>query len=304
MSIKTSFKMLLNRFDIIGEILLFLVVFIVLLCSLGAIFIQPIIQSAMDLGLVNKISDFFTSILTINDINVIYDKGREIFDTIKHIFVGDEGIIFKTVAVPLLFYVIFNLFGNWYELPLCKVLDARMSSNAKLSLMGKVISLSGKSSLYVLVKLLFTIITDSIIFLIMWGSYLLLKLSSMTFFVPFVELLILLALVSLRKCFTITWNQNIIVGDKKIFSALWISAKEGFTHFIGAFTRYFVCWLVIYVANGLMALLTFGVGLIISIPASILFIKIFEMVAYYSWHNKRFYLDGNKIVDLSETPKQ
>lgn len=303
MSIKTSFKMLLNRFEIIGEILLFLLIFIILLCSLGAIFIQPIIQSAMDLGLVNKISELFTSILSRNEIDIIYANGREVLDTIKHIFIGDEGIIFKTVAVPMLFYVIFNLFGNWYELPLCKVLDARMSANAKLSLIGKVVSLSGKSSLYVLVKLLFSIVTDVVIFLAMWGSYLLLKLFSMTFFVPFAELLVLLLLISFRKCFTVTWTQNIIIEGKKIFPALGKSIKDGFCHFGGVFTRYFICWLIIYVFNGLMSLLTFGVGLIVSVPASILFIKIFEMVAYYSWNNKRFYLDTNKIVDPLETSK-
>ncbi len=300
MSIKISLRMLLNRFEMIGEIMLFLLVFAVLFCSLGAIFVQPIIQSAVDLGLGKNISDFFASILSRNEIAVIYENGQGIVETVKQIFVGKEGIIFETVAVPVLLFVIFNLFANMYELPLCKVLEGRMSSNAKLSLMGNVISLAGKSSLYVLVRLLFTVITDVIFFFIMWGGYKLLTLSSMTLLIPFVLLLLFFTLISLRRCFIVVWIENIVIGKMKIFPALAQSAKSGFGHFWSVFSRYFVCWLIVYVFNGLMALLTFGVGLIISIPASVLFLKIFEMTAYYSWNNMRFYLDGNTIIG----PKQ
>ncbi len=297
MSIKISLKMLFNRFEMIGEILLYLVIFAVLLCSLGAIYIQPVIQSAMDLGLVQTVTDFLTSILTRSDLMTIYEKVKDILDTVKHIFVGEEGLIFRTVIVPVLFFITFNLFANMYELPLCKVLEGRMSSNAKLSLMGNVISLSGRSALYVLVKLLFTAITDAIIFFAMWGSYKLLRLSSLNLMIPFVLLLIFFVLISLKRCFIVTWIQNIVIGKRKIFPAFGMSVKDGFGHFKTAFPRYFICWLIIYVANGLMGLLTFGVGLIVTIPTSILFLKIFEMTAYYTWHNMRFYLDGNTIID-------
>lgn len=175
-----------------------------------------------------------------------------------------------------------------------------MSSNAKLSLMGNVISLSGKSVLYVLVRLLFTIISDIIFFFIMWGSYKLLKLSSMTLLIPFFELLLFMALISLRRCFSVIWIENIVIGKMKIFNAFAQSTKSGFKHFGSVFSRYFVSWLIIYVFNSLMTILTFGVGLIISIPTSILFLKILEMTAYYSWHDMCFYLDGNTIVGVSE----
>lgn len=300
MSIKNSFKLLLNRFDIVGGILLFLLIFFVLFCGLGAIYVQPILQAAIDLDFKDGVVQFYSAVLSKSEYEVIFDRVKDIIITIKSIFIGDEGLILKTVLVPVLFFVTFNLLCNMYELPLCKVLEARMSSNAKISLIGNVISLSGKSVVYVLVKLLFTVITDSIIVLAMWQIYKLLLLSSMILLLPFVELFVLLVLISLKKCFTVTWVPNMIVGEKNIFKAFGKSIKDGFRHFWSTFAGHFVCWLIVLVVNILMALLTFGVGLIVSIPVSILFIKLLEMTSYYSWHGKRYYLDGSTIVG----PKQ
>ena len=279
---------------------MFLLIFFVLFCGLGAIYVQPIIQAAVDLDFNEGVVQFYSAVLSKSEFEIILDRIKDILINIKSIFIGDKGLILKTVLVPVLFFLTFNLLCNMYELPLCKVLEARMSANAKISLIGNVISLSGKSAVYVLVKLLFTLIADAIIVLAMWGSYKLLLLSSMPLLIPFVELLVILVLISLKKCFTVTWVQNMIVGEKNIFKAFGKSTKDGFSHFWSTFAGHFVCWLIVIVVNVLMALLTFGVGLIVSVPVSILFIKLLEMTSYYSWNNKRYYLDGSTIVG----PKQ
>lgn len=301
MSIKNAFKLLLNRFEIVGEILLFLFIMVVLFCGLGAIFVQPIIQAAMDSSLNSDIIDLYSVVLNNGTVNeTILDKIKDILFTIKSIFIGDEGIILKTFIVPILCFIIFNLLVHMYELPLCKVLEARMSSNAKISLFGNVISQSGKSAVFVLVKLLFTVFTDALIFLVMWGAYKLLIMSSMPLLIPFVEILLLLMLLSLRRCFVATWVQEMVIGDRQIFRALAKSTKNGFGHFRNIFAGHFVCYLLAIVINGLMALLTFGVGLIISIPVTIMFFKLLEMTAYYTWNDKRYYLDGSRIVGIEQ----
>lgn len=300
MSIKNALKILFNRFEIVGEILLFLLILTIAVCGLGAIYVQPIIRAAIDLDFNKYLLDFVNSIFSQSSLDVIIDKGKEILVLVKHIFIGKEGVIFSTFIAPVLFFVTFNLLSNMYELPLCKVLEARMSSNAKISLMGNVISLSGKSALYVLVKLLFTIICDSIICLAMWGAYELTVAIDAPLLIPFAEVFVVLILVSFRKCFTVNWSQNIIIGEKKIFPSFFASVKSGFGHFWYTFSSYFVCCLMAFVLNSLMALLTFGVGLIISIPMTMLFFKTLEMTAYYKWNKKRYYLDGHTIIDEQE----
>lgn len=297
MSIKNSLKLLFNRFGLVGEILLFLLVFAALFCGLGAILVRPVVEAAIDLDLSGVIKDFYEALLSGSGASVLIRKAAGVFATIKSIFIGEEGIIFSTFIVPFLLYVFFDMFFNMYQLPLCKVLDARMSSNAKLSLMGNVISLSGKSAIFVLVNLVFCTITDAVIFVVMWGCYKLLTSASLILVIPFAELLILIVLASLRKCLTITWVEEMVIGGRNVFSAFANSARDGFKRFVPTYGRLFVVMLIVIVVNVLMAVLTFGVGLIVSVPATMLLIKLTEMTAYYGWHNKRYYLDGHTIVE-------
>ena len=298
MSIKNAFKLLFNRFEIVGEILLYLFIMLVVFCGLGAIFVQPIIQATIDSDINADIVQFYSTIInnTAGGTESILSRLKEILRTVKGIFIGEEGIIFKTFYVPILCFVVFNLLFHMYELPLCKVLEARMSSNAKISLMGNVISQSGKSAIFVLVKLLFIILTDSIILFTMWGAYKILRMYSLPLLIPFVWLLLILLLLSFRKCFTITWVQRMVIGEKQIFKAFGASIRDGFGHFRTTFAGHFVCYLLAFVVNGLMALITFGVGLIISVPVTIMYFKLLEMTSYYSWNGKRYYLDGQRIV--------
>lgn len=300
MSLKNSFKMMLNRFGIVGEILLFLLIFLVVFCGLGAIYIQPVIQAAVDLHLNEQIIGLYDALLSGSPFSEILENGSNVLTTIKNIFINDNGIVFKTFIVPILFFVTFNLFSNMYELPLCKVLEARMSANAKLPLINNVISLSGKSALYVLVKLLFVIIADTLILLVAYGAYRLVLLTSATLLVPFVVILVILAMTSLKNCFTVTWEQHIIIGEKSYFPALFESTKDGFKHFWITFAGYFVSLVFAIALNGLLAILTFGVGLVISAPVTILYMKFLQMTAYYHWNNKRYYLDGRRIVSPEE----
>lgn len=296
MSIKNALKILFNRFGIVGEILLFLLIFAIVFFGLGAIYIQPVIQAAVDLDLHQYVMNFYNAVFSGEGMEAISDSIKDIAAVIKNIFVNDNGIVFKTFIVPILVFVTFNLFSKMYELPLCKVLEGRMSSNAKLSLMNNVIGLSGKSALYVLVKLLFAIVSDIVILLAVWGSYKLILLTSMTLLIPFTIIFVLVLLLSLKGCFTITWEQHIIIGEKRIFVSFGKSVKDGFKHFGITFAGYFLSWIMVIAVNGLLALLTFGVGLIVSIPVSMLFFKLLQMTAYYKWNGKRYYLDGNRIV--------
>lgn len=296
MSIKNAFKIVLSRFEIVGEILLLLFIMLLVFCGLGAIYVQPILRAAVDLNLSEAIANIFSTFFSGGTFSDVFTSIKEVFVLVKQIFIRDEGIVFDTFVVPFLFFITFILLFNMHELPLCKVLEARMSSNAKISLMGNTISLSGKSALYVLVKLLVVAISDAIIFTVLFGCYKLFSLLSITFFIPFALLLLYLVLISIRKCFTITWVQEIVVGEKKIFPAFAESVKSGFSHFWYTFAGYFVCLIISITVNGLMALLTFGVGLIVSIPVTLLFFKSLEMTAYYSWKGKRYYLDGHRIV--------
>lgn len=298
MSIKNAFKILFNRFEIVGEILLFIVIMLLVFCGLGAIFVQPIIQAAVDSNLNNEITQFYSSLLNSegNIVETFINGISEIMGTVRGIFVSDRGLILKTTLVPIAFFVTFNFLFHMYELPLCKVLEARMSSNAKISLLGNTISLSGKSAIFALVRLLFVIVADAVFFLIIWGSYKLLVLASAPLMIPFIELLLLLLYLSLRKCFMSTWVQHMTIGETKIFRAFAQSVKDGFGHFRITFSGYFVCYLIVFVLNFLMALLTFGVGLIVSIPVSLMYFAVLEMTAYYKWNNKRYYLDGQRII--------
>ncbi len=55
-------------------------------------------------------------------------------------------------------------------------------------------------------------------------------------------------------------------------------------------------WTLIIAVNMLVGLFTFGAGLILTVPLSLLFVNVLNMTVYYGKNGRRYYTDSATVV--------
>ena len=58
------------------------------------------------------------------------------------------------------------------------------------------------------------------------------------------------------------------------------------------FSLFFIVWLIAFALNVFVGIFTFGVGLLVSAPATMFFINLVNMTFYYGRAGKSYYVDG------------
>ena len=129
----------------------------------------------------------------------------------------------------------------------------------------------------------------------MYGLYLLLA-DAAKLIVPFALMLFNILYTALRYSVKALWAPAVVVGDKKVFAGLHYAVRRGFKRFGSIYSVFFVAWVLIYALNILVALLTLGAGLLLTVPMSMVFISILDMTLYYRDNDKRYYLDDNTVT--------
>ncbi|MBP5243027.1 MAG: hypothetical protein J6Z36_04985, partial [Clostridia bacterium] len=93
------------------------------------------------------------------------------------------------------------------------------------------------------------------------------------------------------------WMPSIIVEGKNMGQAMKGSFAFGKRNFGKAFSSFLVSCYAILAVNALLAVTTFGSALILSIPASYLFLICIQFVNYYTVRGKRYFLSYKHICD-------
>jgi hypothetical protein len=115
-------------------------------------------------------------------------------------------------------------------------------------------------------------------------------------FSPFITLFGCCILTALKHTIVCGWIRSIVGRNKGVFSGLkdrMIMPKHRFFPRVG---NVFSMVLTAVFLNVFGCVFTYGVGLIITIPVSILLYSTFGMVAYYSATGQRYYLDPYNVM--------
>lgn len=178
-----------------------------------------------------------------------------------------------------------------YELPLVSVIQGFMSDNAKYSYMTKYVALFGTSVKFSLVKMLVMTVYDSLMYVVTF--YITRFCSTISLILaPTALTFSLLIFLSFRYALISAWSPAVVVEGKKIFPALWFSIKHAFRHMGSLFSLFFIVWLIAFALNVFVGIFTFGVGLLVSAPATMFFINLVNMTFYYGRAGKSYYVDG------------
>ncbi len=292
MSFKNAFKLLLSKFRYVWTILAYLAVMFIVLLSLGLTFLLPVIRALIAAGVGDMLNAALVTFLNGGTILGLFTAFGEVLVTVKNVFATDA----KTFVNSMLFVVLvatvaYRFLMGLYELPLVSVIQGFMSDNARYSYMTKYVALFGTSVKFSLVKMLVMTVYDSLMYVVTF--YITRFCSTISLILaPTALTFSLLIFLSFRYALISAWSPAVVVEGKKIFPALWISIKHAFRHMGSLFSLFFIVWLIAFALNVFVGIFTFGVGLLVSAPATMFFINLVNMTFYYGRAGKSYYVDG------------
>jgi len=293
MSFWNSFKILITRFGHVWRVALYLFVVLVIIGGISAAVLIPVqIEVFHSEEMINRLGEF-RDMLSDGVLSIIFYEARELWIYFFDLVSGSVGSIISLIAFTLVVILARYLLG-FYELPLAEVLDTFLTTGAKTSFAGRLIASVGRSSIFVFYKSVFLLIYDILMITIVFATLnlFLIQNSVVEFVTPFFTMLVLICLLAFRSVMTTSWTPLVVIDKMKPLEALFTGIKAGFRNFGRLFSVYLVTWLIIVVINYIAAANAYGVGLILTIPISVLFLKILSLVFFYNRTNRRYYVDG------------
>ncbi len=293
MSFKNAFKILVSKFGLVWVFMLYFLCVGVIVAGLSAPFLTVMMRAIKNSGISEQIATTYQGILDGNALSVIADELNGIIGSIKELFKSDKGFsVSSAVWVFLVLIVAYRFIAGLYELPMASVAEGLMSSNARLGFFRRFVALLGRSCRFVLVKMIYTVVFDAAIFFALTSMFALFNIKGAVFFAPFLIMLVLVVLLTLRYSIVAMWAPSMVVDGKNVFAAFAFSVKKCIKHIKPILSSFALSLIIIIAINLFIGIFTLGVGLIVTIPISVMFINLLNMTLFFGKSNKRYYVDG------------
>jgi hypothetical protein len=205
------------------------------------------------------------------------------------------------VAVVLIIIVVFaaKFFLSLTAMPLGEVVYGRMSQNFSVMFHNVLVSSLGKSLLYALIKAFVTIVADGIIIVV---SYYLAKLLYIGLGVYGIALaaFVMFALLASRIAILGQWVPQIVCERKSVAAAFRDSFQYSAKYFTRVMPVAFLILVIDFSAVMLTTVVTFGILPAIIAPVSLVWITNLNLVAYFYFNKKKFYVDEVTVINQIE----
>jgi len=301
MSFKNSIKILISRFNLVWLMLLYLIVFGIIIASLSLSFVVPIVKTLGDFGIFEQLKETIKLFMSQGSWSALFDGLKAILDNIMDIYSNDSTIVINSallIAVVLTFGARYLL--GFYELPLIEAIEGRMSANAKISFSYCMVSQFKNSLMFIFAKIIYTIIFDFVSFMIIAMVYWLLKSLKLIILIPFAIMFLIVLLNALRYSLKVYCAPAMVMEEGKTFKVFLKAFSESLSDFSRVFSNYLIAWLLAITLNGLVFLLTFGVGILVTVPLTVVFFSVLDMTLYYKKRGSRYYIDETNVTSIPQ----
>jgi len=301
MSFWNSFKILITRFGYVGRVAIYLFVALVIIGGISAAVLIPVGIEIFHSETIVIEYGYFNEALRGGNVAEIFREARELSRYFFDEVINSVGSI---ISLAFFAFVVMGILARYllglYELPLAEVLDTYLTTGAKTSFAGRLVASIGRSSKLVLYKSIFLLLYDILMAAIVFATLNLFRIqnSVVDIITPFFAMVVLICMLAFRSVLTTSWTPLVVIDKMKPLEALFAGVKVGFGNFGRLFSVYLVTWLIVVVINYIAAVNAFGVGLILTIPISVVFLKILSLVFFYNRTNRRYYVDGEIFTPL------
>lgn len=295
---KNTFKLLFSNSHLIWKIMLYLVIAIVVVGGLSFLMALPIVQLLINESYFIKISEVYSNFINNLDLKALIMKIGDL--SVKFVDIINDNfseIFLSLFGFSFVLFVLGSVIIKFYSVPTDVCLYYYMSSNTKHSFMNAYASSFKKNIAFQIVNLLFLLPINFGIYYLLLYSFRLFRVGGIIIFLsPFIILFGFSILMALKHTIFCGWLPSVVVRNKGVFAGLKDSMIIPKRRFGRTFGNAFSLELTAVCLNVFGGVFTYGVGLIITVPITILLYSIFGMVAYYSATGQRYYLDQFNVM--------
>lgn len=296
MIFKNSFKVLFSNFSLVWKSGLYKLIIssIVVFLSIG--FLRPVIADLNSANFFSGISNLAKDGIFSSGLNgVIVNLFGLIKTFVDVVFV--PGHTLNIVMICLFYVIILPFFFNLSKVAETEVLYGAMSCNSNFGFMASYIRNLMIAIRLSMFKFLFSI---PFVALCLGAIFLVSTFTALNIFLAmFLAFLVLLILVSVFSCFKVLqscFEPATILQEFGPIRAFKHGYKAVMKKFGSIFSSNFVLVILTLFVNVFVGLYTFGLGLIITLPACMVLYTIMSMVSYYYSMGMNFYSDPEHIV--------
>ena len=295
MSFKNAFKILISKFGLVWLLMLFLLCVGLAVAALSAPFITIMIRAIRNSGINETMVEAYRGLLNGDSLEVLTGEIKEIWAGVRELYRIDKSFsVSSSVLVFIVLTLVYRFLLGLYELPMTSVVDGLMSSNANLGFFRRFVALFGRSCRFVLVKMIYTVLFDALIFSVVYAMFGMFRVPGLAVFAPFLIMLVVIILLTVRYSLISMWAPSVVADGKNVFAAFAYSVRKSCKH-ITIFSSFAVTWIIIIALNMFVGIFTLGVGLLATVPISVMFLNILNMTVFYGKTNRRYYADGNIV---------
>ena len=296
---KNAFKILGNRFSFLWTHIAYYALAVFLIVSLCFSILIPYINKIIEsFDFIGRISEIGQSILDGGGIEAFWTMFKQFFVDLGGIFATDNYL--PTMLLLLLVSVLSRFILGLAEVAFYHVIDMHLSSATKQSFRMSFIKNIGKSCVFQLSKMLFTVPFDLAVFGLVYLATLTFSVPLLLWFAPFLTLLVFVLMYSLRMAVFSGWIPQLLHSEKrKIFGSLFqsLSLLKGNKKFGRVYGAMLLYELIVIAFNIFFGIFTLGVGLFITVPLSLYFMTVLNSTLYYQNSDLRYYIDAETIVN-------
>ncbi len=300
MRFRNSLRLLMENFKHVYKLFIAKAIISIVTIALCSAFVLPEVMSLWNSkavrGLVENGKEFFSNVFiadaaTMEPIKeAIFGKGGSL-SQVAALLSSKTLEIVLTIAGCILVYLIKRFADTVCHFTTGSLLNDKMASYAETKYSTAFVTNLGKASAYAAAYVPIVFLFDVITLALVWGI-----LSICPILVGmFVGMTAIVIMQAFKFTVTGSWLPAMTTDGKKLRQAMKGSLKAEKRQGIKIFAAYLVSVYMIIIFNVMAAICTFGSALLVTLPASYVFLICMQYVNYYTVHGKKYFLTYEQI---------
>ncbi len=303
MKFKHSFHVFVDNFSVIYKQLLYRLIVLVisgLICWAGVYpFIKTFINSEQLNTIIEGTKGFITTLLNgqINELADLSEKVQTAYAELIELFNTKLSQAILSGLLILLITVISKWFMGLGNYATASIINDKMALRAKQPFFSTLIRNLKSAAIYNAIYVPLSVLFDLVIVVAMFFLFFTLLNHVVYFFIClFLFVLAVVFAITFKMTVTSDWLPALIRGKMKHGAAMKYAFSRKNKNTFNVMSNFAVIVLIVFALNMAAALLTLGVGLLLTVPSSYVIIICFEFVNFYDREEIKYSIDKNTII--------
>ena len=295
MSYKNTCKIFGSNFVLVWKQLVYLLISTSVCVGLSYLIAMPTIKLLTQEGWIDSVKNIFETVYTSpSSLNAAF---KEVILSLMQILSSNFGAYFFSIIGFIISAVLLPLFlNNIAEYNICYLATNKISSNIKLGYTSSLLSNLKDAIFYALLKMIIDLLFI-VCSVCLFCVYLILSDGTLlTILMLILYSAISIMLSSVKMALTASFAPIMLEEHTGAWKAFLKSGKMSGRSFARTLSCSIVVMLTVMFANIFLGVFTIGVALLITVPASVVFIGIFKTTNYFTIEGKSYYLSDNIIA--------